>query len=232
MILPARRFPIWIWEWAFLVILLLIPQSSQAQDNATPDSNDPLTQNSTSTSHSGSENDSDDSKFKYPIIILSVIVGVVVIISVVSSIFYLTTKRGQWNVREALRRSTSHVSDAMNPPSTAQYTRSPRNFHYPRRNRSLRGMIKLQTSHTAEPAPAHINGPSRRFDEAHHPHMVGWGQREPRRGNEEFDLERGIELASTDHMKVTVSTIDSSIRSGSSSSKGGRGGFFGFGRRG
>jgi hypothetical protein len=148
-----------------------------------------------------------------------------------ASILYAIAQRRQWNIREAFSKSARRVMDAIKSP----FTRSPQAVP-PQRKRSSRGMTKLKSPRTAEmlanQKKPHQRPPPQpdRFEEAHKMPWE-WGGHHHHHDNENFDLERGIELASTGNMKITVSTtVDSSNSRSDSSSKTGWGGVFTLGR--
>jgi hypothetical protein len=143
-----------------------------------------------------------------------------------SSILYVIAQRRQWNIREAVSKSARRVMDAIK----SLFTRSPQAIT-PQRRRSSRGMTKLKSPRTAEMLENQQRPPPQpdRFEEAHKMPWE-WGGH-PHHDNENFDIERGIELASTGNMKITVSTtVDSSNSRSDSSSKTGWGGVFTLGR--
>ncbi|QKX58742.1 uncharacterized protein TRUGW13939_05869 [Talaromyces rugulosus] len=221
--ITTRSASTWMSAWMSIsLILFLMPQSSRAhaQNGSDPDYDDPLEQSSTDT-HSGSDG-SMGNKTRVLIIILSV----VVLVLLSSSILYVIAQRRQWNIREAVSKSARRVMDAIKSP----FTRSPQAIT-PQRRRSSRGMTKLKSPRTAEMLANQQRPPPQpdRFEEAHKMPWE-WGGH-PHHDNENFDIERGIELASTGNMKITVSTtVDSSNSRSDSSSKTGWGGVFTLGR--
>ncbi|CRG84480.1 hypothetical protein PISL3812_01761 [Talaromyces islandicus] len=212
------------WMSMLLLMLSLMPQSRAQPDGSAPDYNDPLAQSNTATADSGS-NGSMGNKTRELIIILSVVIGVVVLVSVTSSILYVVAQRRQWNIRETIYQSARRVTDAVKSPLTT--IAPPNDVLRPQRSRSSRGMTRLTSPRAAEMRANQQRSQPDRFEEAHKMPWE-WGgaaaavahQHDKK---ENFDLERGIELASTGNMKITVSTVDSNIRSDSSSKSGWRG---------
>ncbi|KAL5358464.1 hypothetical protein BJX96DRAFT_173462 [Aspergillus floccosus] len=57
-------------------------------------------------------------------IVLCTIVGVVVVIGISSAVLFVVAKKRQWAMREAIRRSARHVTQAIKTPLTPRFPRS------------------------------------------------------------------------------------------------------------
>ncbi|KAL4896184.1 hypothetical protein BDV59DRAFT_129672 [Aspergillus ambiguus] len=57
-------------------------------------------------------------------IVLCTIVGVVVVVGISSAVLFVVAKKRQWEMREAIRRSARHVTQAIKTPLTPRFPRS------------------------------------------------------------------------------------------------------------
>ncbi|KAL1970032.1 hypothetical protein VTN77DRAFT_6437 [Rasamsonia byssochlamydoides] len=214
--------------WAllfFFITLLDLSTLSYAQDSTySTDSSDAASENAAGAA--GSESSMIGPKSHDVIIILSVIVGIAVILGVSSAILFLIAKRRQWAVREAMRRSTRRVADAIKSPLTPRFPKSPRDA--PPAARSRQGTTRIET---APSQPKHTDSKSGYTASFNQKTRSGRGRNESRK-ERELDLERGIELGATKTSSVRVSTKESSISHDSESNvpTRGWGTFFPFGR--
>lgn len=207
-----------------------MPTQASAQGSSQDSSQD------SSASESGASSSFVGKRADVVIIILSVVLGVVVILTGASAILYAIAKRRNWAVHESMRRSARRAANALKSPLMTRFPRrGVEASHSPtlltpasrRENRSSRGMTRIadewpwnmhypsmDSQTTIDSTQRAYSSTAWKKNSVNRPSLPyaglgsGYTTKKPKRKpkRQDFDLERGIELGSTDNMKVTVST--------------------------